>query len=276
MARGAYLTIDDSPSTRSDDLVDFLEERDVPAIFFCRGDRLENNATSMVRAVERGMVIGNHAYSHQRYSEISYEEMVEEIQKTDAIIDNIYGMANVERPGKYFRFPHLDRGCGSQVVNYEAFDPLEKKSVLAAFTEGLNVIKFDSITDEQKEKRDKLQNFLKQSGFVSPFTRVTHDWYQHEEVQSAHDCLFTFSTCDWMLTKRHEGRWRFKTTEDLKSKITYDKNLNANKSVSVVLVHDQAEIMDITIELIEFMLECKFSFLPIAEEVASEGNTVNA
>ena len=49
--RQAYLTIDDSPSTRMDDMVDALSARGVPAIFFCRGDYLALRLESASRAI---------------------------------------------------------------------------------------------------------------------------------------------------------------------------------------------------------------------------------
>ena len=36
----AYLTIDDSPSARTDDLTDALVARKIPALLFCRGDQI--------------------------------------------------------------------------------------------------------------------------------------------------------------------------------------------------------------------------------------------
>ncbi|MBP9050968.1 MAG: polysaccharide deacetylase family protein, partial [Alphaproteobacteria bacterium] len=57
----AYLTIDDSPSPHTDSLTDFLVERGVPAVLFCVGERIEANPSPIIRAIEKGMVIGNHS-----------------------------------------------------------------------------------------------------------------------------------------------------------------------------------------------------------------------
>jgi len=45
-----YLTIDDSPSARTDDLVAFLTSRDIPALLFVRGDNMEQYPRAIARA----------------------------------------------------------------------------------------------------------------------------------------------------------------------------------------------------------------------------------
>jgi peptidoglycan/xylan/chitin deacetylase (PgdA/CDA1 family) len=258
-----YLTIDDSPSTRMDDLVDFLDRRNAQALFFCRGDKLNDLAGVAMRAVMRGQVLGNHGFSHTRFSQLSFDEMVDEIEKTERIIDKIYAALSIEKPGQYFRFPHLDRGTGSWIVDYDAFDLKEKAAVKAIFTEGLNVISAAKPSAEDIEKKEQLQEYLKLSGYTAPFPQANVSWYQHPECQEAADCLFTYSTADWMISQRHEGRWRYKTEEDLLDKMRSDPWLLKKESTGIVLAHDQAEIIDTTIELITFMISREMRFLPI-------------
>jgi peptidoglycan/xylan/chitin deacetylase (PgdA/CDA1 family) len=59
-----YLTIDDTPSPLTDDLVDGLVARGVPALLFCRGDFLDASPDAAYRAIDKGMVLGNHGYEH--------------------------------------------------------------------------------------------------------------------------------------------------------------------------------------------------------------------
>ncbi len=263
MAR-AYLTIDDSPSSRMDDLIDAFVEKEIPALFFCRGDLLEKNPIMALKAVERGFVLGNHAYSHERASNENYEDFVDQIEKTERLIDNVYSMAGIEKPGQYFRFPHLDRGCGSWIMDFEAFDVKQRTLVKSIFTEGLNVVSAKQPDDAAREKMQKLQEYLKEGGYSVPFKGVNIDWYKDKQVQAANDCLFTYSTADWMVTQRHLGKWRYQSLDDLKNKIDYDQRLVDKKSVSVVLAHDQAEIIDTTLALIDHMLDRKITFLPFA------------
>ncbi len=259
----AYLTIDDSPSHRMNDLVDYLADRKIPALFFCRGDHLEEDAPDAIRALQKGFVLGNHAYSHQRSSQKDFAWVVDEIDRTEKLLDQVHAAAQVSRRGKYFRFPQLDRGSAAWVVDYDAYDEEDRRELLRTFAQGLNVQSMDRPDPSAFEKRDRLQRYLASAGFTQPFKNVTQGWYSRGELASARDCLYTFSNCDWMLTARHLGKWPFKSVGDLKAKALEDPGLAAPDSVNVILAHDQAEIVDITIELIEDLVQNGLEFLPI-------------
>lgn len=259
----AYLTIDDSPSARMDDLVDYLEQRKIPALFFCRGDRLSENSAAAIRAIQKGFILANHAFSHQRASQKDFAWIVDEIDRTERLLEEVYAVAGVAKKNRYFRFPQLDRGTAGWIVDYDNYDTQDRAALIAAFAEGLNVQSMDRPTPEDFEKSDKLQRYLAAAGYVQPFGKVTHDWYKTGEIASAHDCLYTFSNCDWMLTVRHLGKWPCKSVEDLKKKALSDPYLTQAGSVNVLLAHDQAEIVDITIELLEDLRQNGLEFLAI-------------
>lgn len=260
----SYLTIDDSPSERMDGLVDYLFSRGIPAMFFCRGDKLEQYASSAIKAIEKGFVLANHAYSHQRSSQKTYDWVVDEIIRTQDLIDGAYKAAGVKGQGKFFRFPQLDRGTAGWIVDYDAYDADQKKDLLETFAQGLNVQSMERPSLGDFDKKDKLQAFLKDQGFIQPFKGVTKPWYHSPEIASASDCLYTFSNCDWMLTQRHLGKWPYKSVQDLKDKARRDESLTSAGQVNVILAHDQAEILDVTIELIEDLFKGGMKFLPVS------------
>lgn len=261
MAGKAYLTIDDSPSPQTDGLTDYLREKNIPAILFCRGDRLAENPEPAARAAEKGFVLANHAYSHRRASQLSFAEMAEEIEKTERLIEAAYQKAGKARQGKHFRFPHMDRGCGGWIVDYNALPESSRDTVIRLFGEGLN-ISLSPPHEEQIVRKEKLQDYLKEEGYTAPpFTGVTHEWYVNTELAQAVDAMFTFSTSDWMITPRHAGKWPCKTLQDLKDKIDNDPWLAAEGSADIILMHDQDGLLDTTKALLDHMLGRKFSFL---------------
>jgi peptidoglycan/xylan/chitin deacetylase (PgdA/CDA1 family) len=265
--RKAYLTIDDSPSANTDALTDALAARKIPALLFCRGDRVAGNVDAVVRAIGKGFVIGNHAWSHTRFSTLSFEDAVKEIGKTDALIDEAYKKAGVKRPAKYFRFPHMDRGCGGWVVDYDALLPSHRDALVQLFGGGLNV-KLDEPSSALKLKKEALQDWLRGHGFRQPdFRGVAHGWYTDTEVAQAADTMFTYSTGDWMVTARHLGKWPYKNTEELKAKIDDDPFLQA-PGAHVILAHDQDELLDVVIALVDHFAEKGFSFQKIPQEHA--------
>lgn len=257
--RSAYLTIDDSASDRMDDLVSYLTGKGIPALFYCRGDMLDKNPQSAINAIKKGFVLANHTYSHQRSSEKDFDWIVSDIEKCENLLNNLHAQAGVKAKGKYFRFPHVDRGTGGWIVDYDAYAGDARDAVFSAFAQGLNadMTKPDAAA---LAKKQKLQNYLKDAGYVQPFGQVTHAWFNTGEIAEAYDSLFTFSNCDWMVTERHKGKWPYKTVEDLKQKARSDKWLSQENSVNVVLAHDQSEIVDVTIELIDDMAESGLVF----------------
>ena len=117
MKQVGYLTIDDAPSADFLNKVKLLTSKEIPALFFCRGQYLEERPDDGIYAIKKGFVLGNHSYSHPRFSELSLNECFQEIKQTDEIIDKIYQDADVTRPAKLFRFPYGDIRVLVQMLN---------------------------------------------------------------------------------------------------------------------------------------------------------------
>jgi peptidoglycan/xylan/chitin deacetylase (PgdA/CDA1 family) len=254
MVSNLYLTIDDSPSQNTDALTDFLKSNEIEAVLFSRGDRLQDNPEPIIRAAQKGFIIANHAFSHKRSSQMSLAEITSEIEKTEVLINEAYKKAGINRAHKYFRFPHMDRGCGGWVIDYDALADDHKEIVIKLFSEGLNV-SLSPPHAEQIERKERLQEYLKLEGYQKlPSDNINYSWFQDSEVGQAADAMFTFSTSDWMITPRHIGKWAYKSLDDLKMKIDIDLMLNDGSSDDIVLLHDQEDMLDIGIELINHFL----------------------
>ncbi|HJZ23879.1 MAG TPA: polysaccharide deacetylase family protein [Candidatus Babeliales bacterium] len=156
--KSVYLTIDDAPSKCMDEKIDFLLRYKIPALFFCRGEFIQKNNEQVVYAIKKGFLIGNHSYSHPYFSTISFEQCVEEITKTEELINQCYNQANSTRSAKVIRVPFGDRGAG----------PCFKHPK----------------TTVESIKVDKIQHFLKEQGFCpvlfgdmkSDFIDASWDW----------------------------------------------------------------------------------------------------
>lgn len=252
-----YLTIDDSPSDSTYELVDFMVERDIPALLFCRGDLMEDDMEAVIYAIENGMTIGNHLYSHTRSSQLGgIQNVKSEILKTESLIDLAYERAGRQRPGKYIRFPYIDRGDG---------DDVERK--FPKLIDDMSAGK--PVALGQSNLVQNIQAFLAAEGFVQPFADINHPLYHIDDIAEARDCLFTYSTCDWMLTTRHcvdkcEGDFPHKTIGDLTQAIDDDCFLQDPNLSHVVLIHDQPELLPVTQQLISHFKERGFIFEDVA------------
>ena len=106
----ALLTIDDISSENTKDIVDYLVEKDITVIMFAWGECVERYPENAEYALKKGMIVGNHSYSHPFFSELSFEECVKEIEKNEEVLNKLYKSAGVERKYRPFRFPYGDKG----------------------------------------------------------------------------------------------------------------------------------------------------------------------
>jgi peptidoglycan/xylan/chitin deacetylase (PgdA/CDA1 family) len=108
--RCVYLTIDDGPSSRAWQLLDYLNERHTGAVLFCEGKNLIKRPDVAARAIHEGFIIGNHSYDHPDFNKLDQAHARRQIERTDRIINELYAEVGVRRPAKYFRFPYGNAG----------------------------------------------------------------------------------------------------------------------------------------------------------------------
>ncbi|MEM7679833.1 MAG: polysaccharide deacetylase family protein [Pseudomonadota bacterium] len=259
---GLYLTIDDGPSERFTELVDFLNERNIQAVFFNRGDAMEARPEAVLYGIQRGHIMANHTYSHKKSSKLPLNEIKAEILRTEDILRDLYSKAGANRNGKYFRFPYMDRGMGTALIDPENAKPEHLSPINTLITNGLGHIAPTSISDEQIEKKNAIQEFLLQHNYTNIRVRdVNVPWYAESEMAQTVDSLCTFSTSDWAISERHKGKHGFESLDDLKAQIDNNEWLKDSNSNHIILAHDQAEIFDVTTALIDYFLEKDFKFL---------------
>ena len=106
----ALLTIDDVASRNTPAIVDYLNQQGIRAILFAVGQNVERYYDEAVYAVQHGMIVGNHSYSHAHFSQLSAEEGIADIEKCERVLDRLYRDSGVERTFRPFRFPYGDKG----------------------------------------------------------------------------------------------------------------------------------------------------------------------
>lgn len=80
------LTFDDAPSTKTQEVLDILKEKQVKATFYEIGKGIEQHPNEAKTIVDAGMEVGNHSYSHKRFLLKSLSFIDTEIQKTNMLI----------------------------------------------------------------------------------------------------------------------------------------------------------------------------------------------
>ncbi|ADR23407.1 polysaccharide deacetylase [Marivirga tractuosa] len=140
------ITIDDVPNTRKYKKENFnltflkvLDSMDIPFTIFINEAKLfnnefenENKELLEMWIQNRNSIVGNHSYSHARYSAVGFDKFVQEIEKGE-ILTKEYA-ANYKKGLKYFRFPYNDMGEDS-TQHKQIRDFLKSKDyVIAPFT----------------------------------------------------------------------------------------------------------------------------------------------
>ncbi len=97
------ITFDDGPHGKDTErLLDELKKRDIKASFFLIGENIEQsdlNRSLVERMYNEGHLIGNHTYTHINIKTIGRNAALQEINKTNSIIQDITGMnVNYIRP----------------------------------------------------------------------------------------------------------------------------------------------------------------------------------
>ena len=232
-----YLTLDDAPSSDFINKVEFLRKIGMPAIFFCRGDFLENRQDEAVYALEKGFLLGSHSYRHIRHSLLSLKDAKESILRNHELLEEIYQKAQVRWRTKLFRFPYLDRGCGSFPVNPDDTND-EGRNWLAKIMLGV-VGESEVPTLKAIRDKDELQRFLKELGYVSIADEIIQAGFSDTDFGRGYDVNITYCSDDWHTLARHRHSYN-DTAETLCHRLR--EHLDSSKlSSEIILMHDYEE-----------------------------------
>ena len=89
------LTFDDGPrASTTSRLLDGLLERGAAATFFVIGQQIPGNEALLRRMAAEGHQIGNHTYSHVRLAGADKDAVVEEIHKTEVMLQAAVGQGS--------------------------------------------------------------------------------------------------------------------------------------------------------------------------------------
>jgi peptidoglycan/xylan/chitin deacetylase (PgdA/CDA1 family) len=95
-----YLTFDDGPQEGLTDwILNFLNERNIKATFFCVGENVKNNPNLFDKIQANGHRVGNHTMKHELGTKTSVSKYINSVKKAGEIIQS-----NLFRP-PYGRLP---------------------------------------------------------------------------------------------------------------------------------------------------------------------------
>lgn len=199
----AYLTMDDGPSDITRDIIDYLTERGIKPIFFFTGQHIEKKMEEGIYALKKGAIIGNHSYSHPNFEQLTLEQCINEVEKTEELINEIYQHAGVVRKFKLFRFPYGAR-------------------------------KF--------KESEEFQKYLKNQGFCKlDDTRITSEWYDREGLKESVDVLWTYDFTEYRVHNETSLTYEDLIARIHEKKQESSESLLDEESRHIVLLHDHVE-----------------------------------
>jgi len=214
MTKIAYLTIDDAPSEKFLDKFNFLEEHDIPAIWFAQGNYMEQRPEMIIEAIQRGAIFGNHSYTHPAFSALTVDQCFAEIRATDAVLNDLHDRAGVPRQHHFFRFPYGDKG------------------------------KNESLPAEDSTKRHaEIQNYLRKLNYTLPdFADIKYDWFK-PYLQDI-DWYWTYDSHDYA-PRMDEPPHGIDSPQKVLARLDENvpdgwRGLNDDASADIILVHDFA------------------------------------
>ncbi len=81
-------------------ILDVLKEKNVKAAFFCTVLQMKDNHDVIARMINEGHIVGNHSVNHPDFSQISRQEIIDEVKGFDDYIRDNFGYSAL-----YFRYP---------------------------------------------------------------------------------------------------------------------------------------------------------------------------
>jgi len=80
------LTFDDGPTPLTREYLDVLDQLGVRATFFLVGELCAQHPEIVADIAARGHEIAGHGYTHRRFTELSAEELTDELERTQALL----------------------------------------------------------------------------------------------------------------------------------------------------------------------------------------------
>ena len=147
------LTFDDGPdATRTPRILDILKENEVPAAFFCIGEKINDNQDLLNRIHQEGHIIGNHSYSHHFFFDLfTYAKMVREIRAVNRNVEKV-----INKRMFLFRPPYgVTTPALSRAIKFTKVTPV-----------GWSLRSMDTVTGKPEQLVQKVTSKLKQGDII--------------------------------------------------------------------------------------------------------------
>ena len=243
----AYLMVDDAPSKYFKAKTLFLRERGVPAVFFCMGKDMMERKNELAGAISEGFLVGNHSFSHRKFSDMPLQLCLKEIAVTHQRLLEIYQKAGTAPSGLLFRFPYLDKGGHHNSAEYfnSPFGRMfmNKGNGNAQLAEGNG----SQMAYTDMEKKRAIQKYLGELGYAQPkFNGLAAEWYAKDGLPHDRDVIATYNSWEYAIGRQgQDAPAHIKDGNGvlLHVEMQWQGNGDANSApiVHIPLIHDRKD-----------------------------------
>ena len=158
-------TFDDGPGIHTKALLKGLKQRNIKATFFVVGENVIKNKKLLKLISKDGHEVGNHTFSHQKFSDVDYNQYIDSISQNNILIEKI-----IKKKPKFYRPPYGD-------LDKRVDDETQMTHVL------WNVCAFDWENKSSKEIKEIVFSQLKEENVI-----LLHETY-NETVKAVFDII---------------------------------------------------------------------------------------
>lgn len=252
------ITIDDVPNTKNFKsnnyhslLQETLDSINIPITIFINegliykiGNKFQNKKLLDEWAKRKYITLGNHTYSHSRYSNVTFDEFKSDIERGEFLTRQLAKKYN--KPLQYFRFPYNDLGIDS--VSQTKMDSLLTKLnyKIAPFTVEssdwmFNAIYEFSISNSKYEEAEKIGDFYvsKTIDCIHFYDSISLSIYGRNinQIYLCHDNSINAKYLREIIKKLELENYEFVSMEDAMKDIAYEQANNYYKKWGVSWIY---------------------------------------
>lgn len=238
------ITIDDVPNAKkyqkdghNPKLLNLLDSLDVPFTIFINEDKIlqteevERNKALLESWIKNdNALLGNHTYSHSRYSEVGWDNFVQDVEKGETLTKQY--ASTYEKDLTYFRFPFNDMGKDS-IQHLQMREYLDSRNYrIAPFTVESSDWMFDYVYQHYVDKgeMEKAETIGKQYveetlALIGFFDEMASRLYRRpiKHIYLCHDNAINADYLGEIITRLKQGNYEIVSFEKSLTDPIYDQ-----------------------------------------------------
>jgi RHS repeat-associated protein len=92
-SKRVQITIDDAPGNSDSEMGSLLKENGIRTMFFVEGAFVQRRPGDLKALLAEGHKLGNHSWNHENFAQLSAQQVIESLRKTEDIVRRVTGIS---------------------------------------------------------------------------------------------------------------------------------------------------------------------------------------